>query len=216
MDIKLIPATTTLLIDANILIYHLGDSSAECTDFLKRVALGEIEAYVTTTILAEVLHRRLISEALAKGLIPAGQPVKKLKANPLIITSLTDYLTDIEDILTFSLKVIEVTLADIIASHTLRQSYGLFVNDSINIACAQRFGISNIVTRDNDFSAVLGVNVWQPTDIVIKWRLKNNETFGFFTMFYAFDSQSGARGRGAKTAGAQACFNLSASAAGGA
>jgi predicted nucleic acid-binding protein len=165
VDIKLLPATTKLLIDATILIYHLGDSSAECTDFLKRVAVGEIEAYVTTTILAEVLHRRMTSEALAKGLITSGQPIKKLKANPLIITSLTDYITDIEDILTFSLKVIEITLADITASHQLRQSYGLFVNDSVNIACAQRLGISNIVTRDNDFSAVSGITVWQPTDI---------------------------------------------------
>jgi predicted nucleic acid-binding protein len=165
VDIKLIPATTTLLIDANIFIYHLGDSSAECTDFLKRVALGEVEAYITTTILAEVLHRRMASEALTKGLITSGQPIKKLKENPLIITSLTDYITDIEDILTFSLKVIEITLADVAASHQLRKSYGLFVNDSINLACAQRLGISNIVTRDNDFSAVSGITVWQPTDI---------------------------------------------------
>jgi predicted nucleic acid-binding protein len=165
VDIKLIPATTSLLIDANIFIYHLSGSSAECTDFLKRVALGEIEAYVTTSILAEVLHRRMTSEALTKGLIASGQPIKKLKANPLIITSLSDYIADIGDILTFSLEVIEITLADITASHPLRQSYGLFVNDSINIACAQRLSISNIVTRDNDFSSVSGITVWQPTDI---------------------------------------------------
>jgi predicted nucleic acid-binding protein len=165
VDIKFIPATTRLLIDANILIYHLGNSSAECTDFLKRVALGEIEAYITTTLIAETLHRRMISEALTKGLITSGQPIKKLKANPLIIISLTDYITDIEDILILPLKIIEMTPTDIVASHQLRKNYGLFVNDSINIACAQRLGISNVVTRDNDFSGVSGITVWQPTDI---------------------------------------------------
>ncbi|MEW6128101.1 MAG: hypothetical protein AB1757_13760 [Acidobacteriota bacterium] len=81
MDIKLIPASTSLLIDANIFLYHLSNSSADCTGFLRRVARNEVNAQVTTTILAEVLHRRMTSEALTKGLISAGQPIKKLKAN---------------------------------------------------------------------------------------------------------------------------------------
>ena len=152
-------------LDANILIYHLSGVSNDCTDFLDRVADGEIEAYVTTIIVAEVLHRRMMTEALDKSLISPGQPIKKLKANPLIITALTDYITDIEDLLKLPLTVLEITLADITASHTLRQSYGLFVNDSINLACAERHAIADIVTRDNDFTSVSGITVWQPTDI---------------------------------------------------
>ncbi len=165
MDIKLIPAQTSVLIDSNILIYHLGGLSADCKNFLSRGQNGEIKPYVTTIVLAETLHKRMITEAITKGLISSGQPLKKLKANPTVISSLTDYVSDVKDLLNFPLFVIEVTLADIAASHQLRQSYGLFVNDSINIACAQRLGISNIVTRDNDFSAVSGITVWQPSDI---------------------------------------------------
>ncbi|MBI3653733.1 MAG: hypothetical protein HY231_22095 [Acidobacteria bacterium] len=165
MDIKNIPANTSLLINAHILIYHLSDLSIECTDFLDRVADGDLEAYVTSIIVAEVLHRRMMTEALDKGLISPGQPIKKLKANPLIITSLTDYITDVEDLLKLPIKIIAITLADISASHALRHGYGLFVNDSLNLVGAQRHGIFDIVTRDNDCPGVSGVTVWQPTDI---------------------------------------------------
>jgi hypothetical protein len=35
-----------------------------------------------------MLHRRMMAEAIAKGLIAPGQPVQKLKANPNVITTL--------------------------------------------------------------------------------------------------------------------------------
>jgi predicted nucleic acid-binding protein len=164
VDIKLIPLNTALLIDANIFLYHLSDASNECSDFLDKVADGDFEVYVTT-IIGEILHRRMTSEALNKGLISSGQPVKRLKANPTLITALSDYITDVKDLLQLPIQVIEVTLADIAVSHQLRQTHGLFVNDSINLACAQRFGITDIVSRDTDFSAVSVLSVWQPTDI---------------------------------------------------
>ena len=68
MDINLLPARVSALIDANIFIYHLGDLSSDCTNFLLRVARGEVDAYVTTIVIAEVLHRRMLGEALAKGI----------------------------------------------------------------------------------------------------------------------------------------------------
>ncbi len=165
MDIKLLPAGEQVLVDANIFIYHLSALSAECKAFLSRVARGEVAAYVTTVIIAEVLHRRMMAEAIAKNLISAGQPLKKLKANPAVIQSLTDYVTDVEMILKLPLQIIEATAADIAASHLLRRAHGLFVNDSINLACAERFALANIVTHDGDFNRVPTIGMWEPTDI---------------------------------------------------
>ena len=164
MDIKLMPGHVSALIDANIFIYHLGGFSSDCSYFLTRVARGEFESHVTTIVIAEVLHRRMLGEAVAKGLVSPGQALKKLKADSKLITFLTDYITDVESILKL-LTIIEVTASEIQASHSLRQSHGLFVNDSINLACAQRLGIEHIVTRDGDFTAVPGLKVWKPTDI---------------------------------------------------
>jgi hypothetical protein len=58
VDIKALPAGEAVLVDANIIIYYLGGVSAECRDFFQRVARREVEAHITTTIIAETLPRR--------------------------------------------------------------------------------------------------------------------------------------------------------------
>jgi len=165
VDINSLPSGASALVDANIFIYYLGGLSADCKAFLRRVALREIEAHLTTTIVAEVLHRRMMAEAIAKGLISPGQPLKKLKANPAVIPLLTDYITETEKLLRLPLVITEITVADIAASHDLRRTHGLFVNDSINLACAIRLGLANIITHDTDFGRVPSIQVWEPTDI---------------------------------------------------
>lgn len=165
MDIKLLPNGAQVLVDANILLYHLGGLSAECTEVLRRVARREITPFLTTVIIAEVLHRRMMTEAVSRKLISPGQPLKKLKANPSVILSLAGYINDVESILKLPFQVIEVTLQDIQNSNNLRQKHGLFVNDSINLICAQRLGISHFVTHDSDFARVSTITVWQPTDV---------------------------------------------------
>lgn len=165
MDIKSLPAGTRCLVDANIFIYHFGALSAECTDFFARVARREVEAHITTVVIAEVLHRRMVAEALSKGLISAGKPLQKLKANPVVIKRLTDYVTEIEKMLKLPITIREITGPDIATSHALRTTHGLFVNDSINLALALRLGLADVVTRDKDFNRVSGITTWEPTDI---------------------------------------------------
>jgi len=165
VDIKLLPSRSRCLVDANILLYHIGGSSSECKDFLRRVADEEIEAYLTTVIIAEALHRQMLIEAVAKGLVTPGKALSKLKSNPALVTSLTDYITEVEKLLRLPFAVIEVTTADIAAGHALRRTHGLFVNDSINLACARRLALADVVTHDADFSRVSGITAWEPTDI---------------------------------------------------
>lgn len=165
MDINGLPAQTRCLVDANILIYHIGGSSLECQDFLKRVADEELGAYLTNTIIAEVLHRQMLIEAVSKGLVTQGKALNKLKSNPTLIKSLSDYIAEVEKLLQLPFTIIEVTIADIKESHTLRRTHGLFVNDSLNLACAERLGITDIVTHDNDFNHLPTINIWQPTDV---------------------------------------------------
>lgn len=119
MDIKALPLGARCLVDANIIIYHLNNLSADCTDFFDRVIRQEAEAFVTTTIIAEVLHRTMLQEAISKGLAPTGKTLNYVKANPTIITHLTDYVVQVEGMLSFPLNVIEVTMNDITASHVL-------------------------------------------------------------------------------------------------
>jgi predicted nucleic acid-binding protein len=165
VDINLLAAGTRCLLDANIFIYHLADASPDCSNFIERIGAGDFDAYVTTTIIAEVLHRRMMAEALATGVITSGQPLKKLKADSSLIRGLSAYIAEVEDLLLLPLEVVEVALDDIKASHDLRRAHGLFVNDSINLACADRLGVADVVTHDADFRRVPHVRVWEPTDV---------------------------------------------------
>ncbi|MGH8595267.1 MAG: type II toxin-antitoxin system VapC family toxin, partial [Gammaproteobacteria bacterium] len=114
-----------------------------------------------------VPHRNvgMLAEAIAKGLIFPGQTVKKLKANPTIIPLLTDYIAEVEKLLRLPFRIHEITRGDILAGHALRQMHGLFVNDSINLACAHRLALTNIVTHDSDFNRVATLSMWEPTDV---------------------------------------------------
>ena len=165
MDISSLPAGSRCLVDANILIYHLDELSPDCKAFLTRVARREVEAHLTTVIIAEVLHRQMLTEAINTGVVTAGQPLKKLKANPHLISGLSDYVSKVEKLLTLPWQVNQVTEADITASHALRRTHGLFVNDSINLACAERLGIIDVVSHDRDFNRVSTISVWRPMDV---------------------------------------------------
>lgn len=165
MDIKSLPAGTRCLVDANIFIYHFGGASGESTDFFARVAKREVEAHVTTMIIAEVLHRRMTAEAITKGLISLGKPLQKLKTNPNVIKGLTDYISEVEKLLKLPIIVHDITAVEVAASHALRSAHGLFVNDSINLACAHHLGLADVVTHDDDFNRVTTITTWEPTDI---------------------------------------------------
>lgn len=165
MDTRAIPTGAACLVDANIFLYHLGGRSEDCTSVLRSVARGEINAFVTTIVIAEVLHRRMVGEAIEKGLVSQSQALKKLKAEPALVSSLSAYIEDVKKLLLLPLRIIEVLAADISASHPVRREHGLLVNDSINLACMQRLGLVDIVTHDRDFKRVPGLRVWAPTDI---------------------------------------------------
>lgn len=165
MDINRLPNGSRCFIDANILIYYLGGLSDEIRAFLHRVIDEEIEAHVNTVVVAEILHRRMMAEAVSKGLVTISKVLQKLKAQPQLITQLSDYVVALDDLLALPLRVTNVTLSTIDLSHHYRLSHGLFVNDSINLASAAELQITDIVTNDTDFKRVPNITVWEPTDI---------------------------------------------------
>ncbi|RKY02162.1 hypothetical protein DRP77_08380 [Candidatus Poribacteria bacterium] len=165
MDIDAIPDGTLVFVDANIFIYHFAGVSDKCTRFLQRVLKGEVKAVVSTIVMAELIHRRMVAEAVEKGFVTLRNAVRKLKENPRIVKLLSQYSRDVEAILALPIIVEPITRDDIISSGQLRERYGLMTNDSLNLACMERLGIRDIATRDEDFEAVEWINVWKPDDI---------------------------------------------------
>lgn len=71
-----------VFLDANIFIYHFGGRSRACKVLLERCARRELRGDTATPVLPEVLHRRMIAEAIAKGLVTPRTAVKKLEETP--------------------------------------------------------------------------------------------------------------------------------------
>jgi len=160
-----IPDSNKVFIDANIFIYHFAGISKQSTHLFERIRDGELTGFVNTIILAEVLHRRMIAEAVEKGLVTSKNAVRRLKEHPDSVKSLTQYSQDVQDIIQIPLTVESVTKADILASAKIRSAHGILTNDSIILATMERLSIIDFVTHDDDFDSISKLNLWKPDDI---------------------------------------------------
>src|SRR4029450_13254222 len=96
----------SVFVDANIFIYHFGGRSLECRTFLERCARRELFGYTSTPILAEVLHRLMVAEAIAKNLVTARTAVRKLGEAPGLIKQLIQYQEDVDKISQMNITIL--------------------------------------------------------------------------------------------------------------
>lgn len=165
VDIDALPNDTKVFIDSNIFIYHFAGMSEQCTQIIKKIETKKIDTYVSNIVIGEIIHRRMIAEAIEKRIVTLKNLLKKLKSNPELVKNLTQYSRDISNILLLPLNIISITIEDIRMSQTIRDEYGLMTNDSLNISCIKRLHIENIITHDNDFDTISDLKIWKPSDI---------------------------------------------------
>ena len=99
----------SVFIDADIFIYHFGRHSPQCKAFLERCARRELLGYTSTPVLAEVLHRLMVAEAIMKGLVTAKTAVRKLGETPDLVKQLTQYQDDVNKIPQMNITVLALT-----------------------------------------------------------------------------------------------------------
>ncbi|MBM3890219.1 MAG: PIN domain-containing protein [Verrucomicrobia bacterium] len=165
MALSDLPDGVAAFVDANVFIYHFSGVSPECRDFLQRVEKRAVRATTGAHVLLEVLHRLMILEALAKGLIAPGQPAKKLKQRPDVIRQLRDYQRCVAEIRRLRMRVAPVNAALIEQSRSFRTAHGLMTNDSLTTAMMAQRRIIHLVSHDSDLKRVPGLMVHQPSDI---------------------------------------------------
>ena len=162
-----------VFIDANIFIYHFGGRSLECKALLERCARRELLGYTSTPVLAEVLHRRMVAEAIAQGLVTARTAVRKLGETPEIVKQLTQYQEDVRKISHMHLTILPLTLAIVQASAAVRTGEGLLTNDSFVIAFMRAQGLTQLATANGDFDRVGGIAIYKPADLELQDTLEN-------------------------------------------
>ncbi len=154
-----------VFIDANIFIYHFGARSLECKTFLERCARRLLLGYTATPVIGELLHRRMIAEAIAKGFVTARTAVRKLSAAPDLVKQLTQYQEDVNKIPQMQVNILNFTIENVLASAEVRRSEGLLTNDSFVVAVMRNYGITKLATANGDFDRVGGLEIYKPSDL---------------------------------------------------
>ena len=121
--------------------------------------------YTSTPVLAEVLHRRMVAEAIATGPVTARTAVRKLGEIPEMVKQLTQYQDDVSKIPHMHITILPLTLDIVQASAEIRKRDGLLTNDSFVVACMREQGLTQLATANGDFDRVSGMTIYKPTDL---------------------------------------------------
>src|SRR5882724_11070184 len=150
-----------VFIDANIFIYHLGGRSLEWKVLLERCARRALLGYTSTPVLAEVLHRRMVAEAITTGLVTARTAVRKLRETPEMVKQLTQYKHDVSKIHHMHLTILPLTHDIVQANAEFRKREGLLANDCFVVGCRREQGRTQLVTANGDFDRVVGIALYK-------------------------------------------------------
>lgn len=176
-DLSLLPGGASVFVDTNIFFLHFQGRSVTCTNFLTRVANGEVDAYVNTQVLSDLLHKLMIAEAHNKkcttGPNPSATKLKVfLKQKRGQFISLGDYQIQFENTLALGLKVLPISEKLLVETKMERTTFYLMTGDSLHLGCMNRrtvrrrkVPLQDIITHDGDFAHIPGLIVWDPNDV---------------------------------------------------
>jgi predicted nucleic acid-binding protein len=175
-DLQHLPDGTRVFVDTNIFDLHFRFKSFSCTNFMSRIINGEVEAYVNTQVLTDLLHKLMLAEAYAKNIIAkraASQLKSRLQSNRSIAAQLTDYQIQFENTLAFGLNILPINTKLLVETKAERLNYSLMTGDSLHLGSMNRctrnrrkVPLRNIVTYDADFAHIQGLTVWKPIDVI--------------------------------------------------
>lgn len=155
-----------VFIDANIFIYHFAGASIECREFLKQCAGRRLNAFTSNSVLAETCHRLMAIEAVKLKIAKPLKPSASLQENPTLVKQLSEYYTQITNILSWNIQIIPSTQNLFIHSQIYRQRFGLLTNDSLIPVYMEAAGIDNLASADKIFTAIPHLNLYSPSDLI--------------------------------------------------
>jgi predicted nucleic acid-binding protein len=158
-----VPSGADVYIDANILVYAMLNQSPECEAFLKRCAT-DVYGYSDVRVLHDCLHQLMLADAEFTSGNPQMRKPKALKQNPALISRLTHWHGLAKLVMQLPIEWVDLVRADIARVPMETSASGLLCGDALITVLMQTYGISEIASRDADFSHA-GLTVYVPSDI---------------------------------------------------
>jgi predicted nucleic acid-binding protein len=160
-----VPAGSDIFIDANIFVYALNRTSAQCLLLLERCSREEVTGISLFEIVNEATHKFMLAEARSKGLIPSPGNAGQLRNNFTVIPALVDYWHETERILALNLLVFSTDEQILRSAQPERQEASVLTNDSMILSWMREYGIRHLATSDRDFERATGITVFGPEDL---------------------------------------------------
>ena len=107
----------------------------------------------------------MMQEAQSLGLA-ASNPARSLGQDRSLLSRLSQYRRDVEDLLSGDLTLLSLETEDLLKALELQRLHGLLTNDSLQVAAAIRAGVSTIASNDPHFDMIPDMTVFKPTDFV--------------------------------------------------
>jgi predicted nucleic acid-binding protein len=153
-----------VFIVANILAYHrirVAGLTEAATDLLERVEQGHISAHTSTAVVAEAIHKVMLSEAVQQHGLPPTGVVARLKQEPELVKGLA-HAEVVGELQAMKVAIAAVTPDLLRDAEALFAEYGLLTNDSITVALMRRLSLADLATKDDDFDDIPWLRVWKP------------------------------------------------------
>jgi predicted nucleic acid-binding protein len=154
-----------VFLDANTFIYHFTADpqwGAACTRLLERIEFQELRGFISTHVLADVVHRLMTTEAMDRLGWPATRLAARLRQHHAEIPRLTVYLQALVKVAQIGIQVLPVLETHVIQAAQLSRGHELLTGDALVVAVMQARGLSNLASLDADFDRVPGLTRYGP------------------------------------------------------
>lgn len=165
MNLDSLQKGSEVIIDANIFIYAMRQQSKQCKTLLLRCANNELNGFLPVHVLAEIMHKLMISEARDNDWIYGSNPARQLSESPDIAKKLFRYENLIKDLFAINLNIVSLEQEDFLTAMRIQRETGLLTNDALLIAVADRLRIQAIASADKGFGSVRGKILYEPEDV---------------------------------------------------
>lgn len=160
-----VPSGSKVFVDTNIFVFYYLDQgylTHACYDFLKRTAIGEIQGFTSSLVVAELTHRVIVSEAAEQLGLESKKIVPYLQTHPDVVCRLKQHLNIASDLRQMGINILSLTYQKLHRSKAIRSTFGLMTNDSLIVATMQQHKLVDIATNDTGFARVSRIRVWKP------------------------------------------------------
>jgi predicted nucleic acid-binding protein len=131
-------------------------------DDMERIEFQELRGFISTHVLADVVHRLMTTEAMDLLGWPGTRLAARLRKHHAEIPKLTVYPQALIKIAQIGMQVLPVLEQHVIQASQLSRAHELLTGDALVVAVMRANGLTNLASLDTDFDRVQGITRYAP------------------------------------------------------